>query len=121
MNTTASKVTQIEDPPGAVSVEISIPFLSRSAFDASVHSGKLTLLPPDFQEELSTIYEQLRIMRRHVDYLAAPYAHGTRVEDHSAFITNATEYLRSGSEMLREQLLSACEHLAQLHPELSAA
>jgi hypothetical protein len=109
--TPAVSLTPNPDNSGAVTVEMAVPFLSRSAFDAAVHSGKLTLLGPELQEELSTIYEQLRIMRVHVDNLATSYAHGSTVEEHTAMMENAVQYLRGHADMLTDQLLVAFEHL----------
>jgi hypothetical protein len=106
-----AEVSAVEGRPGSAAVEMSLPFLSSSAFEAAVHSGKLTLLPPPLQEELSTIYEQVRLLRAHVDNASTSYAHGSTVEEHVAVLTNATAYLRANGEMLREQLEDALDHL----------
>lgn len=111
IETPDARLSATEDQSGAIAVDLSIPFLSSSAFDASVHSGRLTLLPPDLQEELSTIYEQIRIMRMHVDNAATSYAKGATVEEHGAVIENAMQYLRGHSEMLKPQVEAACENL----------
>src|SRR5262245_45546880 len=74
LDTAEVELSPVDEHSGAVAVDMSIPFLSRSAFDAAVHSGRLTLLRAEVQEELSTIYEQIRIMRLHVDNVATSYA-----------------------------------------------
>ena len=109
----------IEARQGAIAIEFSIPFLSHSAFDAAVHSGKLTLLRPELQGELSTIYEQVRLMRLHVDRATTSYAHGSGVGDHRAIVENATQYLRGQGQMLNAQLQAVCQHLeaARVVPE----
>jgi hypothetical protein len=113
LETPKSEVTEVESRPGAVAVDMSIPFLSTSAFDAAIHSGKLTLLRPDLQEELSTIYEQVRLMRIHVDNASASYTHGDTAEEHSAVITNAFQYMRAYGELLTDQIQTTCGHLEQ--------
>ena len=55
LETAEAELSQV-DARGAVVVDMSIPFLPVSAFDAAVHSGRLTLLRPEVQEELSTVY-----------------------------------------------------------------
>ena len=118
--TSAYEATDVESRPGAVDVEMSLPFLAKSAFEAAVHSGKLTLLRPDLQEELSTIYEQVRLMRIHVDIAAASYAHGDTVAEHTAAMSNAVNYIQSYGEMLDDQLRVACARLEQAMSESSA-
>ena len=111
LNLAEAEASPMEERPGSFAVEISLPFLSCSAFDAAVHSGKLTLLPPALQEEVSTIYEQVRLMRIHVDNAYSAYAEGSTAEEHVAIFRNAVAHLRASGEMLREQIDSACEHL----------
>jgi hypothetical protein len=111
LDTPEYKADNVASRPGAIAVEISIPFLSWSAFDAAVHSGKLTLLQPDLQNELATVYEQVRIMRLHVDNASTSYAHGDSVEDHHAVMSNAVNYMRAYGAGLVEQLHTACTRL----------
>jgi hypothetical protein len=108
----ALELTPDPNGSGAVAVTMSVPFLSRSAFDAAVYSGNLTLLPSALQADLSTIYEQLRIMRKHADNLAISYARGSTVEEHTAVMQNAANYLSSHADMLKDQLHEACGQLA---------
>lgn len=108
-----AEVSPTASSPESVEVDFSLPFLSRSAFDAAVHSGKLTLLRPDLQVRLSTIYEQVRIMRLHIDNAFTSYAHGTTVDEHQAVISNATGYLLANSKAFREDLQDMCKALEE--------
>jgi hypothetical protein len=66
---------------GGAQLDLPRPHLPNSAFEAAVHSGNLTLLPPVLQVELSWCYEQLRLARLIVDDIVTFYSKGYEVQE----------------------------------------
>ncbi|HEV2826710.1 MAG TPA: hypothetical protein VGW76_03845 [Pyrinomonadaceae bacterium] len=100
-----------ETIPGAFQAEISIVYLVNFAFDAAVHSGKLTLLNPDLQDELSTCHEAIRIARIHYDKVITFYATEGGPAEHRSALENANNYLKNSFEMLKVLLPPARDNL----------
>lgn len=107
------EITPSEEVEGAYAIDISTAYFSGFAFDTAVHSGRLALLEPDLQVELSTCYEAIRLTRRHYDRVATFYDAGSELPQQLGALETANKYLQYNLEILRTLVPDARKSLLE--------